>query len=89
MVALLIASLARQRRSYAIYSILLLFLNLSIVYPFWPYMGIVRRFTIIFPLFIQLAVWARRRPVLWLVFGCNTLLWVLISEAYVRNAFVP
>jgi hypothetical protein len=52
-------------------------------------MGIIRRFTIIFPLFIQLARWARSPIVLWLTLGCNALLWALIASMYVRNAFVP
>ena len=64
-------------------------MNLSIVYPLWPYMGIIRRFTIIFPLFIQLAVWARSRRVALLIVCANALLWVYISEAYMRLAFVP
>jgi hypothetical protein len=64
-------------------------MNLSIVYPLWPYMGIIRRFTIIFPMFVQLAVWGRSRAVTALVLAVNTLLWVLISSMYVRNAFVP
>jgi hypothetical protein len=68
---------------------LLLLMNLSIVYPLWPYMGIIRRFTIIFPLFIQLALWGRSRALTALILVCNTILWVYISEAYVRNAFVP
>jgi hypothetical protein len=89
MVVLVCYSLLRLRRSYAIYSFLLMLMNLSIVYPWWPYMGIIRRFTIIFPLFIQLAVWGRSRLLTALILCCNTLLWVLISEAYVRNAFVP
>ena len=89
MVVLLCYSLPRLRRSYAIYSFLLMVMNLSIVYPWWPYMGILRRFTIIFPLFIQLAVWGRSRALTLLILCCNTLLWVFIGEAYVRNAFVP
>ena len=89
MVVLICYSLPRLRRSYAIYSFLLMAMNLSIVYPLWPYMGIIRRFTIIFPLFIQLAVWGRSRALTLLILCCNTLLWVFISEAYVRNAFVP
>ncbi len=89
MAVLVCYSLPRLRRSYAIYSVLLMLMNLSIVYPWWPYMGIIRRFTIIFPLFIQLAVWGRSRTTTALILGCNTLLWVFISEAYVRNAFVP
>lgn len=89
MAVLVCYSALRQRGSYAIYSLLLLLMNLSIVYPLWPYMGIIRRFTIIFPLFIQLAVWGRSRLLAVLILCCNTLLWVLIGEAYVRNAFVP
>lgn len=82
-------TILRARRSYAIYSAVLLIMNLSIVYPLWPYMGIIRRFTIIFPLFIQLAVWARSRRVALLIVCANALLWVYISEAYMRLAFVP
>ena len=52
-------------------------------------MGIIRRFTIIFPLFIQLARWAHAPVVLWLTLVCNALLWALIASMYVRNAFVP
>jgi multidrug transporter EmrE-like cation transporter len=89
MLALTLAAAVRVRRSYAIYSLTLAALNLSIVYPLWPYMGIIRRFTIIFPLFIQLARWARSPVVLWLTLGCNALLWALIASMYVRNAFVP
>jgi len=89
MVVLVCYSLTRLRRSYSIYSLLIMLMNLSIVYPLWPYMGIIRRFTIIFPLFIQLAVWGRSRLFTLLILVCNTLLWVFISEAYVRNAFVP
>ena len=89
MAVLVCYSMLRQRRSYAIYSFVLMLMNLSIVYPLWPYMGIIRRFTIIFPLFIQLAVWGRSRAITLLILVCNTLLWVLIGEAYVRNAFVP
>jgi len=89
MAVLVCYSMLRLRRSYAIYSLALLLMNLSIVYPLWPYMGIIRRFTIIFPLFIQLALWGRSRAMTALILGCNTLLWLYISEAYVRNAFVP
>jgi hypothetical protein len=89
MAVLVCYSMLRQRRSYAIYSLALLLMNLSIVNQLWPYMGIIRRFTIIFPLFIQLALWGRSRAMSALVLICNRLLWVYISEAYVRNAFVP
>jgi hypothetical protein len=89
MAVLVCYSLRYQRFSYSIYSALLLIMNLSIVYPWWPYMGILRRFTIIFPLFIQLAVAGRSRVVTGLILLCNTVLWVYISEAYIRNAFVP
>lgn len=82
-------SLLRARRSYALYSAALLLMNLSIVYPLWPYMGIIRRFTIIFPLFIQLALWGRSRLITALILSVNALLWVYISEAYMRLAFVP
>jgi hypothetical protein len=89
MLALIVYTTLRQRRSYAIYGLLLTLMNLSIVYPLWPYMGIIRRFTIVFPMFIQLAQWGRSRAVTTLILIVNTLLWVLISEMYVRNAFVP
>jgi hypothetical protein len=89
MLALIVYTTLRQRRSYAIYGLLLTLMNLSIVYPLWPYMGIIRRFTIVFPIFIQLAVWGRSRVVTTLILVVNTLLWVLISEMYIRNAFVP
>ncbi|ABU56882.1 hypothetical protein [Roseiflexus castenholzii] len=89
MLALTLASAARVRRSYAIYSLALAAMNLAIVYPLWPYMGIIRRFTIIFPMFIQLARWGRSPAVLWLTLTCNAILWTLIASMYVRNAFVP
>jgi hypothetical protein len=89
MLALIAYTILRQRRSYAIYSLLLTLMNLSIVYPLWPYMGIIRRFTIVFPMFIQLARWGRSHVVTALILFVNTLLWVLISQMYVRNAFVP
>jgi hypothetical protein len=79
----------RQRGSYAVYGLCLLVMNLSIVYPFLPYISVIRRFTIIFPLFIQLALWGRSRRMTALILGCNTLLWVYISEAYVRGAYLP
>lgn len=89
MLALTLAAAVRTRRSYAIYSLALAIMNLSIVYPLWPYMGIIRRFTIIFPLFIQLARWGKSPVVLWLTLICNAFLWTLIASMYVRNAFVP
>ncbi len=89
MLALTLAAAVRIRHSYAIYSLTLAAMNLSIVYPLWPYMGIIRRFTIIFPMFIQLARWGRSPVVLWLTLICNALLWTLIASMYVRNAFVP
>lgn len=89
MLALTLASAARVRRSYAIYSLTLAAMNLAIVYPLWPYMGIIRRFTIIFPMFIQLARWGRSPAVLWPTLICNAILWTLIASMYVRNAFVP
>jgi len=82
-------SVLRQRISYSIYSLALLVMNLSIVFPLVPFISVVRRFTIIFPLFIQLALWGRSRAATALILVCNTLLWVLISEMYVRNAFIP
>lgn len=89
MLALTLAAAIRTRHSYALYSLILATMNLSIVYPLWPYMGIIRRFTIIFPMFIQLARWGRSPVVCWLVLVCNALLWSLIASMYVRNAFVP
>lgn len=89
MVVIVAYSMIRQRRSYAIFSGVLLLLNLSIVYPLWPYMGIIRRFTVIFPLFIQLARWSRSRTIFALIMTCQLVLWLYISAAYVRNAFVP
>jgi hypothetical protein len=79
----------RQRGSYVVYGLCLLVMNLSIVYPLLPYISVIRRFTIIFPLFIQLALWGRSRRMTMLILLCNTLLWVYISEAYVRNAYLP
>ncbi len=89
MLALTLAAVARARHSYALYSLVITAMNLSIVYPLWPYMGIIRRFTIIFPLFVQLARWGRRRSITLIVLVCNALLWALIASMYVRNAFVP
>ena len=79
----------RQRGSYVVYGLCLLVMNLSVVYPLLPYISVIRRFTIIFPLFIQLALWGRSRRMATLILLCNTLLWVYISEAYVRNAYLP
>lgn len=79
----------RQRGSYVVYGLCLLVMNLSIVYPLLPYISVIRRFTIIFPLFIQLALWGRSRRMAMLILVCNTLLWVYVSEAYVRNAYLP
>ena len=83
------ASILRWRRSYALYALLITWLNLSIVYPLWPYMGIVRRFTIIFPIFTQLAVWSRRPLPRLLILAVSASLWALITMAYLRKAFVP
>lgn len=79
----------RQRGSYALYGLCLLLMNLSIVYVHVPYISVLRRFTIIFPLFIQLALWGRSRWLATLILLCNTLLWVYIVEAYVRFAYLP
>lgn len=79
----------RQRGSYVIYSVCLLIMNLSIMYPLIPFISMIRRFLIIFPLFIQLAVWGRSPRTCALILFCNTLLWVYISEAYVRYAYLP
>jgi hypothetical protein len=89
MLALTLAAAARTRPSYAVFAVVLALLNLSIVYPLWPYMGIIRRFTIIFPIFIQLGVWGKSRAVTALVLVSNALLWALIGSMYVRHAFVP
>jgi hypothetical protein len=90
MMAIIICySALRQRGSYVLYSLCLLIMNLSIVYPLIPYISVVRRFLIIFPLFIQLAVWGRSPRLCALILFCNTLLWVYISEAYVRFAYIP
>jgi hypothetical protein len=88
-VVLILYSAMRQRPSYTLYSIALMLLNMSIIFPLVPYISVVRRFTIIFPLFIQLAIWGRSRGLTLLIMSCNTLLWVYISEAYVRNAYIP
>jgi hypothetical protein len=82
-------SALRQRGSYVVYSLCLLIMNLSIVYPLIPYISVVRRFLIIFPLFIQLALWGRSPRLCALILFCNTVLWVYISEAYVRYAYLP
>ena len=82
-------SLLRQRGAYVLYSLCLLVMNLSIVYPLIPFISVIRRFLIIFPLFIQLAVWGRSPRTCMLILFCNTVLWVYISEAYVRFAYLP
>lgn len=82
-------SALRQRGAYVLYSLCLLVMNLSIIYPLIPFISVVRRFLIIFPLFIQLAVWGRSPRVCMLILCCNTVLWVYISEAYVRGAYLP
>jgi hypothetical protein len=89
LLVLALYSLLRQKPRYLSYTIPLILMNLSIVYPLWPYMGIVRRFIIIFPIFIQLALLARNKFINALVLVCNALLWTLIASMYVRNAFVP
>lgn len=89
MLLIIIISLRWQRGSYRIYSIGLSLLNLTILYPFSPYMGIIRRFTIIFPLFIQLARWSRRRMLFYVISSVSLILWFYIAGLYVRNAFVP
>ena len=82
-------SALRQRGAYVLYSLCLLVMNLCILYPLIPYISVVRRFLIIFPLFIQLAVWGRSARLCTLILFCNTVLWVYISEAYVRGAYLP
>jgi len=89
MLLIIAISLSWQRGSYRIYSIGLTLLNLTILYPFSPYMGIIRRFTIIFPLFIQLARWSRRRTLFSAISIVSLCLWFYIAGMYVRNAFVP
>lgn len=87
--ALTIAAARRARPSYAIYSVLVLALRLMVVYPLLPLMAAARHLTLIFPVFIQLAVWGRSRAVATLVLALSSLLWALIGSMYVRNAFVP
>lgn len=89
LLAIALYAIWRQRGAAAIFAMAIIVLNLSIVYPDWPYMGIVRRFTIIYPIFIQLALWARRRSVLVTLVAIQLPLWLLISSMYLRNAFVP
>ena len=89
MAVIICYSALRQRGSYVLYSLCLLIMNLAIVYPLIPYISVIRRFLIIFPLFIQLALWGRSPRLCMLILFCNTLLWVYISEAYVRFAYIP
>lgn len=89
MTSIALVALWRQRRSYAILTGIWTLMNLMIVYPQWPYMSVIRRFTVIFPLFIQLAVWGRYRLVRILVPLISLLLWLIIVMAYVRLSFVP
>ncbi len=84
-----LASLWRAPRSIAPLTAALVLLNLSIDYPTWPYMGIIRRFTIIYPIFVQAARWTRR-PLAWAtLILLSLLMWLYVSAAYVHNAFVP
>jgi hypothetical protein len=88
MLGLALHSLRSQRGSYNLYTVTLILLSLSIYYPSSPYMGILRRFTIIFPLFINLALLVRgRRATIWVVLSSLGLLYV--TTGYVRNAFLP
>lgn len=88
MLGLALLSLRSQRASYNLYTVTLILLNLSIYYPSSPYMGILRRFTIIFPLFINLALMLRgRRAATWVVLSTLSLIYVTIG--YVRDAFLP
>lgn len=88
MLGLALHSLLSQRASYSLYTLTLILLNLSIYYPSSPYMGILRRFTIIFPLFIHLALLLRgRRAALWATVSALGLVYVTL--AFVANAFVP
>jgi len=79
----------RTRRSYAIFGLAVLLLRLAIVYPKLPLMAAARHLTLIFPIFVELARWARRPSAVALILLVNTPLWVLIAQMYVRNAFVP
>lgn len=78
-----------SRPSYSAYVLILAVMNLAIVYPVWPYMAIIRRFTILFPMFMQLARWGHKRMFTRTVFVCSISLWFLISAMYVQNAFIP
>jgi hypothetical protein len=89
MLVIVIYSLLRQRGSYSFYSLCLAIMNISIIYPLVPYISVVRRFLIIFPMFIQLAIWGRSLRLAILILLCNTVLWVYVSEAYVRFAYIP
>ncbi len=46
-------------------------------------------FALVFPIFTHLGRWARRPTVALPILLLTTLLWVLLSAMYVRNAFVP
>jgi hypothetical protein len=89
MAAIVCYGALRQRGAYVFYSLCLLVMNLSILYPLIPYISVIRRFLIIFPFFIQLAIWGRSPRLCLLILFCNTVLWVYISEAYVRGAYLP
>lgn len=89
MLVLALYAVLRLRTSYAIYTIVLVLMNLSIVYPLWPYMGIIRRFTLIFPIFIQLGLLGKSRLITTIILMFSIPIWVLISSMYVRNSFVP
>jgi hypothetical protein len=89
MLGLALHSMRTQRPSYTIFTVTLVLLSLSIYYPSSPYMGILRRFTIIFPIFIHLALlFPSRRATAWVTL-VSTLGLVYVTIAYVRNAFLP
>jgi hypothetical protein len=89
MTVLTLYAALRTRRSYAVYSLAVLVLRLSIVYPLLPLMAAARHLTLIFPIFVQLGRWARRPSMALLILLVNTLFWTLLTTMYVRNAFVP
>ncbi len=77
----------RQRDGAAIFAVVITLLSLSTIPPTLIFVAI-RRFTIIYPIFIQLALWTRRRTVLLLIVAIQGTLWLLIGTLYVRHAFV-
>ncbi len=79
----------RQRGGAAIFTAVIILLNLSIVFPEYPYMSVVRRFTIIYPIFIQLALWSHERKVLVRMVELQAVCWIAIAAMVVRNSYVP